>query len=128
MLVGDSSYFVALADRGDKWHEDSVRLKSKIPRDLLVSDLVVAESVTIVGNRGGGRAGQTMYEYFIDECEVEHVDEDLLAEAMTIHLQFDGDLSVADCVSVAIMYRMGAKELVSFDGDFDKVRGIKRIR
>ncbi len=128
MLVADSSYFVALADRNDKWHEDSIRLKPRMPRGFLVSDLVIAESVTIVGDRGGGKIAQTLYEYFIDECEVEFVDEDLLAEAMMVHLQFDGGLSVADCVTVAIMHRIGAKELVSFDSDFDKVRGIRRIQ
>ena len=127
MLAADSSYFVALADSDDKWHEDALRLKSKMPRSFLVSNLVVAESITIVGERGGGKAAQTLYEYFVDECDVQYVDEDLLGEAMSLHLHYDGTLSVADCVSVALMSRKGIKELVSFDSDFDKVRSIKRI-
>ena len=127
MLAADSSYFVALADSDDKWHKDALRLKAKLPRAFLVSDLVVAESVTIIGARGGGKAAQTLYEYFVDECDVQFVDEDVLAEAMALHLQFDGTLSVSDCVSVALMSREGIGELVSFDSDFDKLRGIRRI-
>jgi len=127
VLAADSSYFVALADSGDKWHADALRIKSKMPRSFLVSDLIVAESVTIVGERGGGKAARTLYEYFIDECDVQYVDENLLGEAMTLHLQYDGTLSVADCVSIALSLQKGIKEIVSFDSDFDKVRGIKRI-
>jgi predicted nucleic acid-binding protein len=127
VLAVDSSYFIALADSNDKWHNDALRLSSKIPRGFIISDLVVAESITIIGERGGGKAAQTLYEYFVDECEIEFVDEDLLGEAMALHLQFDGTLSVADCVSVALMSQRRIGKLVSFDSDFDKVRGIERI-
>ena len=68
-----------------------------------------------------------LYEYFVDECDVVFVDADLLDEAMTLHLQYDGTLSVADCASVAVMSREGIGEIVSFDSDFDKVSGVTRI-
>ncbi|MCK4456726.1 MAG: type II toxin-antitoxin system VapC family toxin [Thermoplasmata archaeon] len=124
-MIADSSYFVALADSKDRWHKQALGLK--VPRELVVTDLIVAESVTIVGNRGGGKAGQTLYEYFVDECNIVFVDAGLLDEAMALHLQYDGTLSVADCASVALMSRKGIGEIVSFDSDFDKVRGIGRI-
>ncbi|MCJ2556655.1 MAG: PIN domain-containing protein [Candidatus Thermoplasmatota archaeon] len=105
-----SSYFVALADSKDRWREQAFGLK--VPREFLVTDLIVAESVTIVGERGGGKAGQTLYEYFVDECDVVFVDADLLDEAMALHLQYDGTLSVADCASVAVMSRQDANVYV----------------
>ena len=124
-MIADSSYFVALTDSKDRWHEQALGLK--VPRELVVTDLIVAESVTIVGDRGGGKAGQTLYEYFVDECDVVFVDQGLLDEAMALHLQYDGTLSVADCASAALMSRDGIGEIVSFDSDFEKVRGIRRI-
>ncbi len=127
VIAADSSYFVALVDRKDRWHGDAVRIKTGLPRELLVSDLIVAESVTIIGARGGGKPAQTLYEYFLDECDVRYMDEDLLSEAMTLHLRFDGGLSVADCITVVLMTRNGIREIVSFDRDFDKVKGIRRI-
>ena len=127
MIAADSSYFVALADGKDRWHGDAVRVKGGLPSGLLISDLVVAESVTIIGARGGGEPAQTLYEYFADECDIRFVDEGILDEAMALHLQYDGGLSVADCVSVILMTRNGAREIASFDRDFDKVKGIRRI-
>jgi predicted nucleic acid-binding protein len=127
VLVADSSYFVALADRKDRWHADALRVKRTVAQDFLLSDLVVAESVTIVGDREGGKPARTLYEYFVDGCEVAYVEQALLREAMAVHLHFDGTVSVSDSVSVAVMSRRGIRDIVSFDRGFDRVRGIRRI-
>lgn len=127
VILADSSYFVALADRRDRWHPDALRVKETVPQDFLVTDLIVAEAVTIVGSRRGGRPAKTLYEYFVDSCDVEFVEERLLRDAMVHHLRYDGRLSVADCVTLAVMGRRGLREIVSFDHDFDRVRGIRRI-
>ena len=128
MIVGDSSYFVALADRKDRWHQNALRLRKDVPSEFLVSDLTVAETVTIIGARSGGGAAQTLYEFFVDECDMAFVTGELLQEAMGHHLLYDGVLSVADCVSVTLMSRRNIQDIVSFDADFDRVRGIHRIR
>jgi predicted nucleic acid-binding protein len=46
---------------------------------------------------------------------------------MEIFLKYGGKLSVADSVSIAIMKRRGIKKIISFDSDFDRVKGISRI-
>ena len=127
MILGDSSYFVALADRRDRWHPDALRVKESVPQDFLVTDLVVAEVVTIVGSLRGGRPAKTLYEYFVDSCDIEFVDKRLLRDAMVHHLRYDGRLPVADCVTLAVMGRRGVREIVSFDHDFDRVKGLRRI-
>jgi predicted nucleic acid-binding protein len=124
-MIGDSSFFVARADSKDRWHKRALRLD--VPAGLVITDLIAAESITIVGERGGGKAAQTLYEYFVDECEVVFLDEEMLNETMALHLRYDGTLSVADCASVAVMSREAIQEIVSFDSDFDKVRGIRRV-
>jgi len=126
--VADTSYFVALADRRDRWHRDSLRVKSLIPQEFVVSDLVLAEAVTLVGARLGGSQARVLYRYFLDACDVVFTDKGLLEEAMTSHLHYAGRLSVADCASLAIMTRRGIGEIVSFDADFDRVKGIVRVR
>ncbi|HEY5538028.1 MAG TPA: PIN domain-containing protein, partial [Thermoplasmata archaeon] len=70
---------------------------------------------------------RTLYEFFVDTCDIEFVERDLLEEAMAHHLRYDGVLSVPDCMSVTLMDRREIREIASFDADFDKVRGIRRI-
>jgi predicted nucleic acid-binding protein len=127
LIFGDSSFFVGLADERDQWHQQADRLGRTLPKGMVVSDLIIAESVTIIGARGGGRAGSVLYEFFRDFCDLEFMDSRILDEAMQLHLSFDGKLSVADCASVAIMARRGIRRIVSFDSDFDRVKGIERI-
>lgn len=127
MILADSSYFVALADRRDRWHPDALRIKEAVPQEFLVTDLIVSEAVTIVGSRRGGRPARALYEYFVDACRIEFVEERLLAEGMVHHLRYDGRLSVADSVTLAVMARRRMRDLVSFDRDFDRVKGLRRI-
>lgn len=127
MIFADSSYFIAIADRRDQWHKRAVKISKNVDTELLVTNLVVAESVTVVGARGGGKAGLAVYEYISDNCEVVFVTRDMLEDAMDIYLKYDGTLSVADAVTVLVMKKRGIKEILSFNSDFDKVENITRI-
>ena len=127
MILGDSSYFVALSNRDDRWHRDAVRVSKSLRDRIVVTDLTVAESVTLVGGRTRAKDGVSLFQYFFDDCDVMFADEDLLRSAMSHWLRYDGRLSVPDCVSVEVMSRRSISRLLSFDSDFDRVRGIDRV-
>jgi predicted nucleic acid-binding protein len=127
VIFGDTSFFVGLVDKKDQWHDAAKRLSPSVDKDTVVSDLVVAEAVTIIGSRGGGRAASKLYDYFRDSCDIEFVTGSRLEQSMRLHLMFDGRLSVADCTSVAIMTELKIRRIASFDSDFDRVKGIERL-
>lgn len=128
MIFVDSSFFIALADRKDQWHPAA---KAVLPvladESIIISNLIIAESVTTIGRRSGGKAGEQVYHYFIDNCDVTCTDEKILNGGMSVFLQYDGTLSVSDAVSVFIMKRKRIDRILSFDSDFDKVEGIIRV-
>ena len=123
----DTSYIVGLTDRKDQWHEDARRVARHVVKHPKLTNLVVVEAVTVVGNRSGGTAARTLYDYFVDECDVIFVDRTLLNSAVVQHTKFDGTLSMADCATVAAMTRDSDADVVSFDSDFDKVVGLNRM-
>jgi predicted nucleic acid-binding protein len=127
MIFADSSYFIALAREKDRWHHDALRVAGKNKDSFLVSDLIISESVTLVGSLEGGKAGKLLYEYFIDNCKIEFVDREMLSKSMEMFLKYDGSISLADAVSVEMMKEKRVKKIISFDGDFDKVREIERV-
>ena len=127
MIFADSSYFIGIAREKDRWHKDALRVAERNNEALLISDLIISESVTLVGSLEGGKAGKILYEYFVDNCKIAFIDSDLLENAMQTFLMYDGTLSLADAASVEIMHEHEIDTIVSFDSDFDKVNGIKRI-
>jgi hypothetical protein len=128
MILVDSSFFIALADRKDQWHAAGKALLPILAGEtILISDLIVAESVTIIGRRSGGKAGEQLYHYFMDNCDLVVTDEKVLKGGMQVFLRFDGTLSVSDAVSVFIMKKRSIDRICSFDSDFDKVEGIVRV-
>lgn len=72
-------------------------------------------------------AGTTLYEYVSDNCQVTFADKEMLGRAMKTYLMYDGTLSLADVVSLVAMEDYDVKSILSFDGDFDKVKGITRL-
>ena len=128
MILVDSSFFIALVDRRDQWHAAAKSLLPHLAGEtILISDLIVAESVTIIGRRSGGKAGEQLYHYFMDNCDLVITDEKMLAGGMQVFLRFDGTLSVSDAVSVFIMKKRSIDRICSFDSDFDNVEGIVRV-
>lgn len=76
MILVDSSFFIALVDRRDQWHAAAKSLLPHLAGEtILISDLIVAESVTIIGRRSGGKAGEQLYHYFMDNCDLVITDE-----------------------------------------------------
>ncbi len=127
MIFADSSYFIALAREKDRWHSDALKVSGKIKDSLLVSELIISESVTLVGSLDDGKAGKLLYEYFIDNCKIEFIDTLMLSRGMETFLMYDGSISLADAVSVEIMKERRIKKILSFDADFDKIKGIERF-
>ena len=128
MIFVDSSFFIGLIDRKDQWHPAAKAILPVLTGEtVLISDLVIVESVTIIGRRSGGKAGEQLYHYFVDNCDLVLSDEKILKGGMSVFLRYDGTLSVSDAVSVFIMQKKNIDRILSFDSDFDKVQGIVRI-
>lgn len=128
MIVVDSSFYIGLSDKRDQWHEDAKRLMELVSaNDIIVSSLIVAEVLTAIGKRSGGKEAHKRYLYFSDNTKIVYADEHVFENAETIFLQFNGKLSIADAMSVAVMRMMAIAQIVSFDSDFDRVDGIHRI-
>jgi len=123
----DSSFWVAISDDRDQWHSRAVAIQKHVVSGVKVLDLGISESLTIVGSRGGGKPAQKLYEHFRDSCTILYVDNLLLDAAMERHLRHDGQLSVVDCATVEAMIRSKDRNIVSFDSDFDLVRGLTRL-
>jgi predicted nucleic acid-binding protein len=128
LIFLDSSYFIALAIDKDQWHKNIPQIHDQIEKqEQITSLLTLSESLNIVGSLKGGKAGKLLYEYITKTNKIIHPTENTSLNAIGKFLKYNGTLSYADVVSLEIMEEKGINTIVSFDSDFDKVKGIKRI-
>jgi predicted nucleic acid-binding protein len=128
-LLIDASYIIALLDPRDQWHAKAKGLWPTVAEQQvrpLTHTFVVAEAVSVVGPRRGGKLAQEVYDTLWEEFQVVEPDRRMLDEAMGVVLKFDGALSLSDGLSVLIARRRRVRAIVSFDSDFDKA-GVERL-
>ncbi len=127
MIFADSSFFIATVREKDRWHKDALKIAGKIKEYLLISELIMSESITMVGSFEGGKAGKILYEYFQDNCRIEFINKEMMEKSMDTFVKYDGSISLADASSIEIMKKHEVKKIISFDSDFDKIQEIDRI-
>jgi predicted nucleic acid-binding protein len=122
----DASFIIATASKSDQWHERAIKLLPKVKKEeRIISELIISETITLIGILHGGKAAVNVYNYIKDNHTI-YQDKKLLDESIPNYLKFDGKLSLADSTAVTIMKKLGIEKIASFDSDFDKV-GIIRI-
>ncbi len=118
----DTGAWYAVADRSDGHHDAASRfyLERAPARDLVTSDLVVAETWALLAAHLGRPAALTFWGTLRDlQVPILTLDPVDLEAAWRIAQAFsDQDLSFTDCASFALMERRGIAEAFAFDAHF----------
>ena len=127
MIFIDTSGLVALFDARDGNHE-AARAGWERVKDaggaVLLTDQIVAETVTLLRRRAGFKAAQRVGERLLSGAlgEIVYVDEALLKRAFKLFEKYsDQDLSLVDCTSFAVMRQRRLTRAFTFDNDFRAV-------
>ena len=128
----DTTVLVGGGDRKDQLHLDAKRILQEIPGgrhgDGLVSDLVLAETATILSRRRGPKEAAAYVTGFRDSPSIRCVflDGTLFDSALGVFSRYGDRLSFTDSATVAIMEKLGCKVLFSHDSGFDGIPHVTR--
>jgi hypothetical protein len=123
-ILVDSSAWIALADRGDKYHRqarDAYPLILSEYHMLLTTNLIIAEAHVTILHAASYRCAIRFLDTIRESTRIYKVysDEELEREAEAILRQYsDQDFSFTDAVSFALMRKRGVKEAFAFDRHF----------
>lgn len=127
MYFLDTTFIVALFVSNDEWHSQALQVYEKIKNHkLVISKLVIAETVTVLKNKLETKDIMEIYRNFPNFF---HILEDTAwyDDAMVEFVKYDSTISFFDAMYVALMKKEDIGEIVSFDSDFDKIDKIVRI-
>ena len=121
MIFVDTSAFLALYVKRDQYHRQASKIFPSLPRPFSTSNHVVDELATLLGRIAG-------YRYAADRVDDVYASEsiDVLSstrndevEAIRWMRKFaDKEISFTDCISFAMMRRVGIRTAFTFDRHF----------
>ncbi|WP_458456564.1 type II toxin-antitoxin system VapC family toxin [Methanobrevibacter sp.] len=127
MIFLDTTFVVALFVSNDDWHESAVKVYDEIRNEkLVISNLVIAETVTILKNKLKTKDIMEIYRNIPNFFRVVD-DNSLYGEAMNEFVKYDSTISFFDAMYVAVMKKEEIFKIASFDSDFDKVDNLVRL-
>ena len=116
----DTSYYVARMMPRDQWHRTSIRAV-KPGMVFFTSSPIVNETISLLQSRGYFSAALT----FLDRVrrnegvQIVHPDPEVQAEAWDLFARWgSAGANAVDCVSFAIMGRLGIRKAFAFDAHF----------
>lgn len=126
MLFIDTSAFLALENRRDKYHKPALMFRHSLlesMESLVTSDYVLDESYTIIRLRASHRIAVQFGEMIqaTGLIEIKYLTKEILQEAWRIFKSFsDKEFSFTDCTSFAIMESLQIKTAFTFDDHFNQ--------
>lgn len=125
LVFVDSSMFYALVDEKDEFHQKATAIWQALKVQdvqLVTSNYMLDETFTLIRSHRGVAVVDAFRKSLINIYEVKIIrvtvpDE---AGAWSFFLQDWSKLSFTDCVSFALMKRLGIKKIVSFDNHFKR--------
>lgn len=128
----DTSFIVALVNDNDELHEKALQLKNRgilDQNDCYVSNLVISEVVTVVGNRLGSSISVLTYSLLLELCFLlnEYTNRNFNNDVMFIYEKYENKFSFVDCSIIELMEENNINNLISYDKEFRNVDNINVI-
>lgn len=129
MIFYDSSYLIALVNKRDQYHEDAMEINQNLSYKLLnphINTTVVLEVLNSV-NKYNRLKTDEIFDELESKINIVMLGYDDLKKSLDLHKFYNYALNFNDCTILRTMEVNNINFIVSFDKDFDKIGGIKRI-
>ena len=122
----DSSAFIALFNKKDRYHRKALKTFSALHEDRLmfISDYIIDEVVTFMTHRCGKSEADRALEALgkTDYLELVVIDRGMLEAAMERYTRYSfRGLSFTDVSTAVVMDAMGISDIFTFGGQFQKL-------
>lgn len=127
MIFLDSTYLIGLILKTDSFTEESHKLKHFLgDESKVINNTVLNEVLNSLTSSNHSNKLDEIKDLLLS-YNIDYLDEKGYLDSFLLFKFFNYSLNFADCTILKTMMDWGITNIVSFDSDFDKVKGIKRI-
>lgn len=127
MIFLDSSYLIGLVIKRDTHGDKSLKLESEIEDETkLINNTVFNEVLNSLTPNNSHYSIDELLR-FLSSFDIDFLTSDDYDEAVESFKYYNLGINFSDCTILHSMAKNDVDTIVSFDKDFDKIKGIRRI-
>ena len=128
MIFLDSTYLIGLMIDNDDYHEKAHQLRPVIDRERkLINNTVLVEVLNSLKKNNHKLELDEIMDALLGLDKVVFLTDDDYDESFKLFKYYNLSVNYSDCTILKTMMDNNVSVVVSFDSDFDKIKGIRRI-
>lgn len=128
MIFLDSTYLIGLMIDNDDYHEKAHQLRPVIDRERkLINNTVLVEVLNSLKKNNHKLELDEIMDALLGLDKVVFLTDDDYDESFKLFKYYNLSVNYSDCTILKTMIDNNVSVVVSFDSDFDKINGIRRI-
>lgn len=126
MIFLDSSYLIALMLKQDRNYKKASDLKTTIFNErIIINNTVLSEVLNSFNKYNSLNLEHNVNNMF--KFDIDYLTEDDYKKALTYYKYYNTAINFSDCTILVTMNKYNTDKIVSFDSDFNKIKGIINI-
>lgn len=126
MIFLDSSYLIALMLKQDRNYKKASDLKTTIFNErIIINNTVLSEVLNSFNKYNSLNLEHNVNNMF--KFDIDYLTEDDYKKALTYYRYYNTAINFSDCTILVTMNKYNTEKIVSFDSDFNKIKGIINI-
>ena len=126
MIFLDSSYLIALMLKQDRNYKKASDLKTTIFNErIIINNTVLSEVLNSFNKYNSLNLEHNVNNIF--KFDIDYLTEDDYKKALTYYRYYNTAINFSDCTILVTMNKYNTDKIVSFDSDFNKIKGIINI-
>lgn len=122
MIFLDSSYLIALMLKQDRNYKKASDLKTT---RIIINNTVLSEVLNSFNKYNSLNLEHNVNNMF--KFDIDYLTEDDYKKALTYYRYYNTAINFSDCTILVTMNKYNTDKIVSFDSDFNKIKGIINI-
>ncbi|WP_276955335.1 type II toxin-antitoxin system VapC family toxin [Methanobrevibacter woesei] len=126
MIFIDSSYLIALMLKQDRNYKKASALKTTIFNErIIINNTVLSEVLNSFNKYNSPNLEHNVNNMF--KFDIDYLTEQDYKKALTYYRYYNTAINFSDCTILVTMNKYNTDKIVSFDSDFNKIKGIINI-